>query len=105
MAIKPVCDKTKEELTEPGGLVFGPRYRNRRRKFHLCVAAWEEFVDSPFTVDGYGPGDSISNIAFAVEPPASVESASWVRDYYIGVTEWDAFIAWLGEAKKEGDKS
>ena len=103
MAIKPVCDKTREELTEPGGLVFGPRWQGRRRKFHLCVAAWKQFVQCPFVKTDMPLNVTPSRddkTALAVEPPASVESSSWVRDYYIAATDWDEFVTWLEEEEK-----
>lgn len=37
MAIRPLCDRCKKELTDFGGILLSPPdVKNRVRKFHLC---------------------------------------------------------------------
>lgn len=46
MAIRPVCDKCKRELTGFGGLLFGPPDENGMvRKFHLCQDCYREITN------------------------------------------------------------
>ncbi len=46
MAIKPICDKCKEELEEFGGLAFSPPSEDGKtfNKFHLCVKCFYKFL-------------------------------------------------------------
>ncbi len=47
MAIKPVCDKCKNELTDFGGILLSPPdYQNNVKKYHLCKACYAEVVES-----------------------------------------------------------
>jgi hypothetical protein len=42
MAIKPVCDKCKEELKEFGAILLSPPdSESKVKKFHLCVSCYE----------------------------------------------------------------
>lgn len=46
MAIKPICDKCGNELTEFGGILFSPPDENSTvKKFHLCVACYKAIVE------------------------------------------------------------
>ncbi len=37
MAIKPICDKCKKELTDFGAILLSPPDKNSKvKKFHLC---------------------------------------------------------------------
>jgi hypothetical protein len=45
MAIKPICDKCKQELEVFGALMFSPPdEKSYVRKGHLCKKCYEEFV-------------------------------------------------------------
>ena len=78
MAIKPVCDKYKEELTDAGGLVFEPPDENDEGdKFHLCKRAWDEFViwyeikglyNNPYVLH-------VDEVGVAYQPPKDITSA------------------------------
>jgi len=106
MAIKPICDKYREELTEPGGLVFsppkdGPPY-TKRIKYHLCARAWREFVvfhEQTLSIAWRPPVDEV---AYAQSPPTSVSSASEVDTYYILESEWPLFLEWLNSHELSG---
>ncbi|GBE16431.1 hypothetical protein BMS3Abin15_00247 [bacterium BMS3Abin15] len=53
MAIKPVCDKCKNELNDFGGILFSPPDEESRvKKFHLCKDCYKKIVDS------FSEGDS-----------------------------------------------
>ena len=45
--LKIACDKCKDELTEPGGLAFGPPHTTAVEalavKYHLCRKCWVAF--------------------------------------------------------------
>ncbi len=42
MAIKPVCDKCKKELTAFGGILLSPPdAQNKVEKLHLCVSCYQ----------------------------------------------------------------
>jgi hypothetical protein len=43
MAIKPICDKCKEELVDYGGILLSPPDAgNKVTKFHLCKGCYGE---------------------------------------------------------------
>jgi hypothetical protein len=45
MAIKPVCDKCKQELTEFGAILFSPPDSNSNvKKWHICKKCYEEMI-------------------------------------------------------------
>ncbi len=45
MAIKPICDKCKQEITQFGALLFSPPDAGSRvDKFHLCVNCYAEIL-------------------------------------------------------------
>jgi hypothetical protein len=45
MAIKPVCDKCKQELTDYGGILFSPPNKeNMVRKWHICKKCYAEMI-------------------------------------------------------------
>ena len=45
MAIKPICDKCGNELTEFGAILFSPpEQKNTVKKFHLCKKCYNEIV-------------------------------------------------------------
>ena len=45
MAIKPMCDKCKNELTEFGGILLSPPTKeNFVKKFHLCKNCYEKII-------------------------------------------------------------
>lgn len=47
MAIKPICDKCKKELTDFGGILLSPPdEENKARKFHLCKSCYEKIIQS-----------------------------------------------------------
>jgi len=46
MAIKPICDKCKKELTDFGGLLFSPPTQEGTvRKYHICKPCFKKMVD------------------------------------------------------------
>jgi len=47
MAIRPVCDKCRKELTDFGGMLFSPPDKaSRVRKFHLCKKCYAKIAGS-----------------------------------------------------------
>jgi len=45
MAIKPICDKCKKELTEFGAILFSPpNKKNSVTKYHLCKKCFKEII-------------------------------------------------------------
>ena len=43
MAIKPICDKCKKELNDPGALLFSPPDSSANvRKFHICKGCYDQ---------------------------------------------------------------
>ncbi|MEI6627542.1 MAG: hypothetical protein WCL61_03020 [bacterium] len=44
MAIKPICDKCKKELTEFGGILLSPPKENMVKKFHLCQECYNKIA-------------------------------------------------------------
>ena len=47
MAIKPICDKCKEELDNFGALIFSPPDNdNKVKKLHLCKDCYAEIITS-----------------------------------------------------------
>lgn len=45
MAIKPTCDKCKQELTEFGGILLSPPNElNQVTKYHLCIVCYKELI-------------------------------------------------------------
>ncbi|MFH1402269.1 MAG: hypothetical protein ABIG87_01420 [Patescibacteria group bacterium] len=45
MAIKPICDKCKKELTEFGAILLSPPDKNNKvKKFHLCKKCYEHII-------------------------------------------------------------
>ncbi|MCX6801334.1 MAG: hypothetical protein NTZ73_04045 [Candidatus Diapherotrites archaeon] len=45
MSIKPKCDKCGKELTEFGGILFGPPNRNSKvKKHHLCRKCYKKIA-------------------------------------------------------------
>ena len=98
MAIKPVCDKYKKELTEAGGLVFStPTQADplKRKKYHLCVLAWREFLVWHETCLSCNRHVFADEVAIAFEPPEDLTSAGDVRFYYIHSVDWPKFLEWL----------
>ena len=46
LAWPPHCDKCDEELERPGALALGPpSAASHSRKYHLCLACWEMFLN------------------------------------------------------------
>lgn len=46
MAIKPICDKCNQELSEFGAILFSPPNEDSEvKKFHICVACYKEITD------------------------------------------------------------
>ncbi len=44
MAIKPLCDKCKKELTEYGGILLSPPdEKSMVKKFHLCSVCYKKY--------------------------------------------------------------
>ncbi len=47
MAIKPICDKCKQELTDFGGILFSPPDQNSTvKKLHICQSCYADIVAS-----------------------------------------------------------
>lgn len=47
MAITPICDKCKKELTQFGSLLFGPpNNKECAKKWHLCKKCYKKIIDS-----------------------------------------------------------
>ncbi len=47
MAIKPICDKCKEELTKFGGILLSPPdEKGMVKKWHLCKRCYREVINS-----------------------------------------------------------
>jgi hypothetical protein len=47
MAIKPICDKCKQELTEFGGILLSPPDKEAMvKKWHLCKGCYEEIISN-----------------------------------------------------------
>jgi len=47
MAIKPICDRCKKELTEFGAILLSPPDRNNTvKKLHICKACYQKIVES-----------------------------------------------------------
>ncbi len=47
MAIRPTCDKCKQELTDFGAILLSPPNEEQMvRKFHLCKECYENLVQS-----------------------------------------------------------
>lgn len=45
MAIQPICDKCKKELTNYGGLLFSPPNEKREvQKWHLCNNCYQKIL-------------------------------------------------------------
>ena len=45
MAIKPICDKCKNELIDYGGLLFSPPdEKGMAKKWHLCKECYEGMI-------------------------------------------------------------
>jgi hypothetical protein len=45
MAIKPICDKCKHELTDFGGILLSPPdEKGMVKKWHLCDGCYEEIT-------------------------------------------------------------
>jgi hypothetical protein len=43
MAIKPICDKCKEELTDFGAILLSPpNEKSEVKKFHICKKCYKE---------------------------------------------------------------
>lgn len=101
MAIKPICDKYKEELTEAGGLVFSPPIGDDNKvrvKYHLCVKAWTGFVEwhKVTCLHIINPDVYARNVAIAFSPPGDLTSAEPIKFYYINKgLDWDLFLEWL----------
>jgi hypothetical protein len=46
MAIKPVCDKCKKELTDFGGILFSPPdEKSMVKKYHICKPCFKKMVE------------------------------------------------------------
>ena len=46
MAIKPVCEKCKNELEDFGGILLSPPDENEKvKKSHLCKKCYEEVIN------------------------------------------------------------
>jgi hypothetical protein len=47
MAIQPVCNKCKKELTDFGGILLSPPNNdNEVKKYHLCKACYADIIES-----------------------------------------------------------
>jgi len=47
MAIQPVCDKCKKELTDFGAVLFSPPdEENNAKKFHICKECYQKLIAS-----------------------------------------------------------
>jgi hypothetical protein len=45
MAIKPICDKCGNELTEFGGILLSPpNSSNNVKKLHICVTCYKQII-------------------------------------------------------------
>lgn len=45
MGINPVCDFCKKELTDFGGLLFGPpKKKGEVKKYHLCQTCYKKLI-------------------------------------------------------------
>jgi hypothetical protein len=45
MAIKPICDMCKKELTDYGALLFSPpNEKSEVKKYHLCKECFERVI-------------------------------------------------------------
>jgi hypothetical protein len=50
MAIKPACDKCKQELTDFGGILFSPPDKDVMvKKWHLCKGCYQ-IITKDFTI-------------------------------------------------------
>jgi len=100
MAIKPVCDKYKQELNAPGGLLWSPPKDGapfmKRDKYHLCAAAWNEFVK--FYKENLNGCNlwPVCDVGFGFSPPEDITSAGETDTYYIRKDEWSRVLEWLG---------
>ncbi len=45
MAIKPICDKCKTELSEFGAILFSPPEGKNVKKFHICKECYEKIKE------------------------------------------------------------
>jgi len=45
MAIKPICDMCKQELTDFGGILFSPPQGHDVKKYHLCKSCYAKIVE------------------------------------------------------------
>lgn len=46
MAIKPKCEKCKEELKEFGAILLSPPLKNNTvKKFHFCIVCYKEIAN------------------------------------------------------------
>ncbi|MBU4070002.1 MAG: hypothetical protein KJ646_03385 [Nanoarchaeota archaeon] len=46
MAIKPVCEKCKNELEDFGGILLSPPDENEKvKKSHLCKSCYEKIIN------------------------------------------------------------
>lgn len=47
MAIKPICDRCKKELTDFGGILLSPPDDQRKViKFHVCKDCYQELIQT-----------------------------------------------------------
>lgn len=44
MAIKPICDRCKQELTDFGALMFSPPEGSNVTKYHICKQCYAEMI-------------------------------------------------------------
>ncbi len=42
MAIKPICDKCKKELSDFGAILFSPPKGHDVKKFHICKDCYDQ---------------------------------------------------------------
>ena len=62
--VKILCNRCKEELHGPGGLLFSPPNQNNQvEKIHLCLGCWIRVLEFMFRGDtgryGYSSDDEI----------------------------------------------